>query len=130
MSNYKEQLQQNNNELNAILETVNNLPEAGGGINFSIVTGTITGNANLYLQYTNENVDFISTSLYGQIKVIKNTIITFITDSLAAVTISGDASRIYSSGSSYTVIVNGDFSINLQNNNSGGAGGGFGGEAN
>lgn len=33
MSNYKEQLQQNNNELSAILETVNSLPEAstGGG---------------------------------------------------------------------------------------------------
>ena len=31
MSNYKEQLQQNNNELNTILETVNSLPEAGSG---------------------------------------------------------------------------------------------------
>ena len=42
MSTYKEQLQQNNNELNTILETVNNLPEAGGSGGGSMETCTVT----------------------------------------------------------------------------------------
>lgn len=66
MNNYKEQLQQNNNELNTILQTVNSLPEAGGSsptyetVNITL-KWTTAQVISIYYNTFNENTGTIET---------------------------------------------------------------------